>query len=106
MSYAAGDATEVLGINSRAQLAEAGRILQGRIQTRLMAEGVTIVDPRSTFVDPRCEIGRDSVILPFTVLMGPAHIGANCRIGPFACVRSGATVADGTEVGCFREVGR
>jgi len=104
-SHRASDATEVLGINSRAQLAEAGRILQDRIQSRWMADGVTIIDPRTTFLHPRLEIGRDTVILPFTVIMGPARIGANCRIGPFAYIKGGTTLADGTEVSAFRELG-
>jgi bifunctional UDP-N-acetylglucosamine pyrophosphorylase/glucosamine-1-phosphate N-acetyltransferase len=104
-SHPASDATEVLGINSRAQLAEAGRILQDRIQSRWMADGVTIVDPRTTFLHPRLEVGRDTVILPFTVIMGPTRIGANCRIGPFAYIQGGTTLADGTEVSGFRELG-
>lgn len=105
MSQAAPDATEVLGINSRAQLAQVGKILQGRIQARLMAEGVTIVDPASTFIDARVGIGRDTVVMPFTVIMGPTRIGSNCRVGPFVHVRGGSTVVDGEEIGGFKEVG-
>ena len=44
-------------------------------------------------------------ILPFTVIMGPTRIGANCRIGPFAYIQGGTTLADGTEVSGFRELG-
>ena len=105
MSHVAADATEVLGINSRRQLAEAGRILQERIQSRLMDEGVTIADPQSTFIGPRVEVGRDTVILPFTVIVGPSRIGSDCRIGPFAYVRAGSTVTDGSEIGGFKETG-
>jgi bifunctional UDP-N-acetylglucosamine pyrophosphorylase/glucosamine-1-phosphate N-acetyltransferase len=104
-SHPAQDPTEVLGINSRSQLAEAGRILEDRIRSRWMAEGVTIVDPRTTFLDPRLDIGRDTVIMPFTVIMGPSRIGSFCRIGPFVYIKGGTTLADGTEVCGFRELG-
>jgi len=104
-SHRAPDATEVLGINSRRQLAEAGRILEDRIQSRWMAEGVTIVDPRSSFLGANLDIGRDTVIMPFTVIMGPTRIGACCRIGPFAYIKGGTTVPDRTEVSGFREFG-
>jgi len=99
------DPTEVLGINSRAQLAEAGRILQQRIQSRLMDNGVTITDPASTFIDPRVEIGPDTVIGPFTILSGPARIGRACRVGPFVHVKSGSELPDGSETGSFKEFG-
>jgi bifunctional UDP-N-acetylglucosamine pyrophosphorylase/glucosamine-1-phosphate N-acetyltransferase len=105
LSDAAAEATEVLGINSRQQLADVGRILEGRIQAKLMTEGVTIVDPASTFIEARVEIGRDTVILPFTVIRGPARIGTDCRLGPFVCIRGGTTVPDGTETGVFKELG-
>lgn len=104
MSYAAPDPTEVLGINSRAQLADAGRILQDRVQSKLMEQGVTIVDPRNTFIDPRVEIGPDTVVMPFTVIQGPAKIGGNCRIGPFAWLHGAVRVEDGSEVQGFRDV--
>ena len=104
MSYAAPDPTEVLGINSRAQLADAGRILQDRIQSKLMTSGVTIVDPRNTFIDPRVEVGPDTVIMPFTVLMGPVKIGSNCRVGPFAWLHGSVHVKDGTQLQGFGEV--
>ncbi len=105
MSHPAPDPTEVLGINSREQLAQAGKILQQRIQKRLMDGGVTIVDPQTSFIGPRVEIGVDTVILPFTVIMGPSRVGSDCRIGPFAYVRAGSTIVDGTEVGGFKETG-
>lgn len=105
LSHVAPDATEVLGINTRVHLAEAGRVLQGRIQTALMLEGVTIVDPQSTFIEARVEIDRDTVIMPFSVIMGPARIGSDCQLGPFVCVKSGTTIADGTRTGPFEEIG-
>ena len=57
---------DILGVNTRQHLAQANAIMQGRILDRLMTEGVSIVDPRNTYVDGRAEIGRDTIIFPFT----------------------------------------
>ena len=74
--------TQILGINSRYQLATAERILRQRKNIELMDSGVTILDPDSTFIDYDVEIGRDSTILPFTYLETGTKIGENCSIGP------------------------
>ena len=74
--------TQILGINSRYQLATAERILRQRKNIELMESGVTILDPDSTFIDYDVEIGRDSTILPFTYLETGTKIGENCSIGP------------------------
>lgn len=100
------NADDILGVNTRQHLAEANALMQARIQNRLMASGVTIVDPRNTYIDGRAEIGRDTVIWPFTVISGPARIGECCRIGPFTHVREGTILADGVELGAFVEVSR
>ena len=97
---------DILGVNTRQHLAEAHAIMQGRIQDHWMTEGVTIVDPRNTYIDARATIGRDTVVFPFTVIQGPVSIGPNCRIGPFAHVRPGTTLDDSVEVGAFVEVSR
>ncbi|MFO0959948.1 MAG: NTP transferase domain-containing protein [Isosphaeraceae bacterium] len=94
---------DILGVNARQQLAEAHAIMQGRIADRLMTEGVSIVDPRTTYIDGRAEVGRDTVILPFTAITGPVKIGRNCRIGPFAHLREGTVLADNVEVGAYVE---
>ncbi|MBR1398299.1 MAG: bifunctional UDP-N-acetylglucosamine diphosphorylase/glucosamine-1-phosphate N-acetyltransferase GlmU [Selenomonadaceae bacterium] len=74
--------TQILGINSRYQLATAERILRQRKNLELMDNGVTILDPDSTFIDYDVEIGRDSTILPFTYIENGTTIGENCSIGP------------------------
>ena len=74
--------TQILGINSRYQLATAERILRQRKNLELMENGVTILDPDSTFIDCDVEIGRDTTILPFTYLEAGTKIGENCSIGP------------------------
>jgi bifunctional UDP-N-acetylglucosamine pyrophosphorylase/glucosamine-1-phosphate N-acetyltransferase len=97
---------DILGVNARQHLAEAQAIMQHRIHERLMSEGVTIVDPRNTYIDGRVEIGADTVIYPFTVLQGRVRIGRNCRVGPFAHLRDGSTLADDVEVGAYVELSR
>ncbi|WP_152049980.1 bifunctional UDP-N-acetylglucosamine diphosphorylase/glucosamine-1-phosphate N-acetyltransferase GlmU [Tautonia marina] len=100
------DAEDVLGVNTREHLAEAHVVMQRRIQSRLMDEGVSIVDPRNTSIDGRAVIGPDTTIFPFTVISGTVRIGRDCRIGPFAHLRDGTVLEDGAEVGAFVEVNR
>jgi len=99
------DASEALGVNTRAELARVHRCLQQRHFERLMQEGVTIVDPAQTFIDLRAKIGADTIIYPFTTISGPAVIGANCRIGPHACIGPRAVIYDGTRVKPFQSIG-
>ncbi|GAC1466096.1 MAG: bifunctional UDP-N-acetylglucosamine diphosphorylase/glucosamine-1-phosphate N-acetyltransferase GlmU [Isosphaeraceae bacterium] len=97
---------DILGINTRQHLAQAHAILQGRIQEQLMSDGVSIVDPRNTYIDGRARIGRDTEILPFTVITGNVTIGENCRIGPYTHLRDGSVLENGVELGAFVEVNR
>lgn len=78
----AEDYTQTLGINSRVQLAEADKILRQRKNFELMQDGVTIIDPASTFIDAKVEVGQDTIIYPNTYLEGKTKIGADCEIGP------------------------
>ena len=94
-AVAADDYEETLGINSRVQLAGAEKILRRRKNIELMDNGVTIMDPDSTFVDADVEVGRDTVIYPFTWLEGKTVIGEGCTIGPssrFSDVKLGNNV--------------
>jgi bifunctional UDP-N-acetylglucosamine pyrophosphorylase/glucosamine-1-phosphate N-acetyltransferase len=88
---------EAVGVNSRGELSEAGKIMQGRIQRELMDNGVTIVDPSTTWIDARAEVGRDTVIEPFTYIHGAARIGKGARVGPFAYLEGESVVSDGSE---------
>ena len=97
---------DILGVNTRQHLAEATEIMQARIRDHWMTEGVTIVDPKSTYIDGRCTIGQDTVIYPFTTISGTVVIGAQCRIGPSAHLRDGTVLDDGVEVGAFVELNR
>ncbi len=73
---------EALGINSRVHLAEAESVLRRRINERWMLDGVTIVDPATTYIEPSVTIGRDTTIWPNTHLRGSTTIGEHCTIGP------------------------
>ena len=103
-------ADDVLGVNTRQHLAQAGAIMQSRIQDHWMTEGVSIVDPRNTYIDGRASIGRDTVIYPFTVITGAVKIGSQMprravfasarrdgarRRGRSGCVRRDQTIASG-----------
>ena len=76
------DSDMIMGINSRRQLADAEAIMHKRILDRLMDQGVTVMDPASTFIESTVEIGQDTIIYPFTWLEGSTKIGADNVIGP------------------------
>jgi len=97
-------AEEAVGINSRAQLSQASKIMQRRIQQQLMENGVTIVDPDNTWIDVRAQIGQDTVIEPFTYIHGQVKIGQGCRIGPFAYLRHGTVLKNDVVLGVYTEV--
>lgn len=78
----ADDPDELLGVNSRAQLAQLTAIARDRVNARLMAEGVTIMDPATTWVGPDVTVGRDTILLPMTMLMGATRVGEECVVGP------------------------
>lgn len=91
--FTAPDFTEVLGVNSKAQLAEAGQILYARKAAQLMEDGVTIVNPHDVYIDEQVQIGTDTVIYPGTYIIGKTTIGKNCVIEGGCYVRN-SIVAD------------
>ena len=84
------DAAEALGVNTRAQLAEAEARLRERINTRWMAAGVTLVDPATTYIEPTVQIEPDTCIWPNTHLQGNTTVGGACVLGPNTIVRDSA----------------
>ena len=105
---------ESLGVNDRAQLAEANKIMRCRINTAIMKSGVTMIDPDNTYISGECEIGHDVTIYPGNVLEGKCVIGEgtvlypnnhikNTAIGSGCEVRSStfidAKVGNGTKIG-------
>lgn len=89
---------EAAGINSRAQLAEAERMVRDRLRRHWMDEGVTLVDPPSTFIGLDVTIGQDTILHPGAHLEGTTRIGADCVIGPLARIVD-STVGDGCRIG-------
>jgi bifunctional UDP-N-acetylglucosamine pyrophosphorylase/glucosamine-1-phosphate N-acetyltransferase len=109
-----GSADEARGVNSRADLAEAGEALRRQTAERWMSEGVTIVDPGTTYIDASVTIERDAVIRPFTFLEGNTTIGARAEIGPHARIVDSKVADDasitysvvvGSEIGSKASVG-
>lgn len=110
------DSTEIMGVNSRVQLAEAESIMRKRINTFHMLNGVTIIDPDRTYIEVGVEIGRDTVIYPGTILQGNTIIGTECqllggsrirdsKIGSCVDIESSlieeSIVGDGTHIGPY-----
>ncbi|TRZ98999.1 MAG: bifunctional UDP-N-acetylglucosamine diphosphorylase/glucosamine-1-phosphate N-acetyltransferase GlmU [Nitrospiraceae bacterium] len=99
-AYIAANPVEALGINTRAELAEAERVLRGRVRQRLMEAGVTFLAPETSFVDAGVKIGRDSVIHPHVTLESRTVIGEDCVIRSHSrlvecALGDGVTVLDG-----------
>ena len=101
---AADNFDDVMGINSRADLAAAGAIMNARVLERHMRAGVTIVSPETTFIHDTVKIGADTVIEPFTVITGSVRIGKGCHIGPFSHIRKESKLDDDVAVGNFVEL--
>ena len=93
----AEDPDELLGVNSRIQLAQATYVMQDRINARLMDEGVTMLDPALVWVGPEASVGRDTVLMPMTMLWGATSIGEGCTVGPNTRLTD-VTVADGCSI--------
>ena len=79
---------DMYGINNRVQLAQAEEIIRRRKNETLMRSGVTIIDPRSTFIDNDVIIGSDTIIYPQTIIEGHTSIGTECEIGPGTHINS------------------
>ena len=112
---------ELIGVNTRADLAEAEALMQRRLRRAAMSEGVTLVAPETVFLSADTTLGRDVVVEP-NVAFGPgvtvgegarirscshlegAAVGAGCIVGPFARLRPGAVLADEVHVGNFVEI--
>jgi bifunctional UDP-N-acetylglucosamine pyrophosphorylase/glucosamine-1-phosphate N-acetyltransferase len=76
------DPQEAIGLNNRVHLAAADRVMRHRISEAWMLQGVTIIDPDTTYIDADVEIGQDTVIMPNTSLRGATVIGQDSEIGP------------------------
>jgi bifunctional UDP-N-acetylglucosamine pyrophosphorylase / glucosamine-1-phosphate N-acetyltransferase len=115
----APDEGEILGVNTRSQLADAEALLRQRVNRRLMDAGVTLIDPASTFIDDSVAVGQDVVIRPNTHLRGRTLVGDGCVLGPgteivdshlgenvriWWSVVEGAQVGDGVTIGPYGRI--
>jgi len=98
------DNTEILGVNDRMQLQMVTKILQHRINTELMRNGVTIEDINSTYIYDDVKIGIDTVIHPNTIIKSDVEIGEDCEIGPNSYIREGCRLANKVKIGSFVEI--
>jgi bifunctional UDP-N-acetylglucosamine pyrophosphorylase/glucosamine-1-phosphate N-acetyltransferase len=114
------DPREILGVNSRKELAELAAILNARTNEALMQSGVTIVDPATTYIAPEVNVGIDTIIHPGVHLEGSTRIGARCEIHSGVrivdsavedevvinnfCVITNARVATGARIGPFAHI--
>ena len=112
-----GDPREVRGVNTRGELSEVSTIMRQNKNAELMAAGVTIVDPATTYIDDDVEIGPDTVIHPGVLIQGRSKIGSACEIHANVriadsdigdrvtvnnfCLILDSQVADGAAVGPF-----
>jgi bifunctional UDP-N-acetylglucosamine pyrophosphorylase/glucosamine-1-phosphate N-acetyltransferase len=114
-TYTVDDPMEIRGINSRSELAEVSRMVRQQTNEELMAAGVTLVDPATTYIDSDVEVGPDTVIHPFVFLEGRTKIGAACEIhagsrivnstiGDHVIVRNHTVISD-SEVGAGAALG-
>ena len=89
--------SETRGVNDRWQLAMAERELRARTNRRHLLNGVTMLDPRQTFIDVTVRVGRDVTLFPGTILQGDTVVGDGCEIGPDTRLVD-CTVGDGAVV--------
>lgn len=81
------DPDEALGVNDRSDLAQVTAVAFERTRRQAMFQGVTLVDPPSTFIDAPVKVGMDTVLQPGVILQGETSIGSDCTIGPNAVIR-------------------
>lgn len=103
-AYIIKDNDETFGINSKAHLAEATKMLNNRIIQKHLDNGVQIIDPATTWISPETEIGADTIIYPSCYINGKNKIGKHCKIGPFAHLRGDVVLEDYVKIGNFVEV--
>jgi bifunctional UDP-N-acetylglucosamine pyrophosphorylase/glucosamine-1-phosphate N-acetyltransferase len=90
MAERLADADEIRGINTRAELALVGRLLQDRINDELMAGGVTLVDPTTAYIGPDVTMAPDTIVHPYVFVEGRTSVGPGCEL------HAGARIVDST----------
>jgi bifunctional UDP-N-acetylglucosamine pyrophosphorylase/glucosamine-1-phosphate N-acetyltransferase len=96
----APDAFEVLGVNSRVELAQASENIRWRLVVSMMRDGVTYVDPTTFYPDHDVRIGRDTIVEPNVMMLGQTRVGERCRIGQ-GCRLENMVVEDEAQIGPY-----
>ena len=102
--YKAEDETELLGINSKKDLANVAKILKDKVIDNLLENGVTIYDKDTTWISPFTEIEADTTIFPNVYINGKNKIGKDCKIGPFSHIRGNVEIGNNVKIGNFVEL--
>jgi bifunctional UDP-N-acetylglucosamine pyrophosphorylase/glucosamine-1-phosphate N-acetyltransferase len=102
-SMEVANSTELLGINTRVELAAVDKIFRERKVQELMLAGVTIEKPETVTIDSHVTIAEDSIVGPFAQILGRTEIGEDCRIGACSIVEN-STLAAGVEIAPFTSV--
>ena len=115
-AIAIDDFTEILGVNDRIQLAESAALMRDRINENWMREGVTIIDPTTTWIDSTAHLSKDVTILPGSAVLGSTQIASGAVIGPrttltdcivkegarvLESIATGSVIGEGAGVGPF-----
>lgn len=79
-SFVLNDNIEILGVNSKVELAQASKVLRDRKNIDLMEKGAILIDPSAVYAEEDVVVGRDTVIYPGAILQGKTVIGENCQI--------------------------
>ena len=91
------DPTEIIGINTQEELSRVNQIMYKRNALEHMQKGVTIISPENTFLEKNVQIGKGTIIYPFTIITVGSEIGSNCHIGPYSHIL-------GSHIGCQSKV--
>ena len=120
-AYVLEDAEDIFGVSDRIQLAYAAKVIRKRVNRKLMASGVSIEDPDTAYISPDVTIGRDTIILPNTTIVGKCKIGEANWIGPNSTlidvnmgndnkvhysILQGINLKDGENVGPFANINK
>ena len=118
-AYVLEDAEDIYSVSDRNQLAYAAKVIKKRVNKKLMLSGVSIEDPDTTYISPDVKIGKDTIILPNTTILGNCKIGEANWLGPNSTlidvnmgndnkvhysVLQNVTLKDGEEVGPFERI--
>ncbi len=98
------DPSELLGINTRVELAEVDRLFRLRKTRQLMLDGVTIEQPETVAIDQDVTIGQDTIVEPYARILGRTAIGQDCRIGSGSIIRD-SVLEDGVLVDSYTLIG-